>query len=186
VRNNLIHDVSVSSYGGWGLYTDEGSSDIVLESNVVYRCQSAGFHQHYGQDNLVYNNIFALNREAQLRRTRVETHCGFTLTNNIIYFDSGRTFDGNWSGEGFQIDHNIYFNTRCDASHPPLDDSLNFKTWQAEGHDVHSRFFDPRFVAPDEGDFRLHWYSRALRFGFHPPDLRGVGVRKKFVRNLPP
>jgi hypothetical protein len=182
VRNNLIHDVAVFGYGGWGLYTDEGSSDIVLESNVVYRCQSAGFHQHYGQNNLVYNNIFALNHESQLERTRPETHCGFVLTNNIIYFNSGRLFSGDWSGNGFEIDHNIYFDTRAGPSHPPLDGSLKFEDWQALGHDVHSLFIDPLFVAPETGDFRLRPQSPALRFGFHPPDLRGVGVRTKFAR----
>jgi hypothetical protein len=137
---------------------------------VVYRCQSAGFHQHYGESNLVYNNIFALNREAQLQRTRPETHCGFILTNNIIYFNSGRVFAGDWSGNGFRFDHNIYFNTG----------SLDFKDWQAQGQDVHSIFADPQFVAPEKGDFRLRSKSPALRFGFHPPDLREVGPRKKF------
>jgi hypothetical protein len=182
VRNNLIHDVTISGYGGWGLYTDEGSSDIVLESNVVYRCQSAGFHQHYGQNNLVYNNIFALNQDGQLARTRLETHRSFILTNNIIYFDSGHLFAGNWSGNGFEIDHNIYFDTRAGPSHRPLDGSLKFEEWQASGHDVHSLFIDPLFVAPEKGDFRLRHGSPALRFGFHPPDLRKVGVRKKFAR----
>lgn len=175
VRNNLIRDVNVFSYGGWGLYTDEGSSDIVLESNVVYRCQSAGFHQHYGRDNLVYNNIFALNRESQLARTRPETHCGFILTNNIIYFDSGRVFGGNWSGNGFKIEHNIYFNPRHGSSRPPLDESL----------DAQPLFLDPQFVAPEKGDFRLRPTSPALRFGFHPPDLRGVGVRKRLQARRP-
>jgi hypothetical protein len=47
---------------------------------------------------------------------------------------------------------------------------------------VHSLFIDPMFVAPAKGDFRLRPQSPALRFGFHPPDLREVGVRKKFAR----
>jgi hypothetical protein len=182
VRNNLIHDVSVFDYGGWGLYTDEGSSGIVLENNVVYRCQSAGFHQHYGETNLICNNIFALNRDAQLVRTRLESHTSFFFTNNIVYFDSGRLFAGNWSSNGFVIDHNIYFDTRASASHPPLDGSLKFADWQAEGHDRHSLFVDPLFVAPEKGDFRLRRKSPAVQFGFHPPDLRTVGVRPTLAR----
>jgi hypothetical protein len=181
VRNNLIHDVNIFSYGGWGLYTDEGSSGIVLESNVVYRCQSAGFHQHYGETNLFYNNIFALNHDAQLARTRMEPHISFVFTNNIVYFDSGSLFSGNWSSN-FVSDHNVYFDTRIGPSHPPLDGSLKFEDWQAQGHDLHSLFVDPLFVAAQRGDFRLRRGSPALRFGFHPPDLRRVGPRKEYSR----
>ena len=62
LRNNFIHDVSSFSYGGWGIYPDEGSSGLLIEKNIVTRCKSAGFHQHYGQDNVVTNNIFAVQR----------------------------------------------------------------------------------------------------------------------------
>ena len=114
IHDNLIHDVNVFIYGGWGLYTDEGSSGIVLESNIVYHCQSAGFHQHYGESNLLYNNnIFALNRDHQLMRTQAEPHLSFTFTNNLVYFDSGTLLGGNWTGTEFVIDHNMYFDTRA-------------------------------------------------------------------------
>jgi hypothetical protein len=182
LRGNLIHDVADFIYGGWGLYTDEGSSGIVLESNLVYRCQSAGFHQHYGASNVLYNNIFALNRDCQLIRTRAEAHLSFTFTNNIVYFSSGNLFGGNWSGDGIAAEHNIYFDTRVSPSHPPLDGALKFEDWRGRGQDLHSLFCDPLFVAPEKGDFRLKRASPARPFGFHPFDLRDAGPRRKFIR----
>jgi len=179
IRGNLIHDVNVFLYGGWGLYTDEGSSGIVLESNIVYRCQSAGFHQHYGESNVIRNNIFALNHDCQLMRTRAEPHRSFSFSNNIVYFDSGRLLGGDWTGTGFVMDHNIYFDTRAGPAHPPLDGVLKFQDWRWWGWDIHSLFADPLFVAPQRGDFRLKPASPAIPFGFHPLDARRAGPRKR-------
>ena len=39
LRNNLIHDMSSFTYGGWGIYPDEGSTGMLIENNVVYRTQ---------------------------------------------------------------------------------------------------------------------------------------------------
>ncbi|MCX7012868.1 MAG: right-handed parallel beta-helix repeat-containing protein, partial [Candidatus Sumerlaeota bacterium] len=47
VRNNLIHDVDRFSYGGWGIYTDGGSSQMVYENNIVYNCKSSSVNQNY-------------------------------------------------------------------------------------------------------------------------------------------
>ncbi len=114
--------------------------------------------------------------------TRAEAHLSFTFTNNIVYFGSGNLFGGNWSGEGFEMRHNIYFDTRGSPSHPPLDGALKFADWRARGQDIQSLFADPLFVAPSEGDFRLKRASPALAFGFHPFDLREAGPRRKFTR----
>lgn len=159
VRNNVIHDVNIYRYGGWGLYTDEGSSGITLESNLVYRCQSAGFHQHYGETNILRHNIFALNREAQLARTRPESHLGFTFTSNIVYASGGALFSGNWGGHGYFFDKNIYYDTR------PGGENV-FRAWQKAGHDLHSIFSDPLFADPQRGNFRLRRGSPARRLGF--------------------
>ena len=181
LRNNLIHDVNSFSYGGWGLYPDEGSSHIVLENNVVYRCKSAGFHQHYGRENVVRNNIFAFGAEHQLMRTREEEHLSFILTNNIVYFDSGTLLGSNWKNNHFTIDYNLYFDARPGAAtQPPAFAGATFEDRRKRGHDVHSLVADPLFLAPREFDFRLKGSSPALKLGFKPIELSEVGVRRKF------
>jgi parallel beta-helix repeat protein len=183
LRNNLIHDVNAFTYGGWGLYTDEGSTDILLENNVVYRCKSAGFHQHYGRENVLRNNIFALNRENQLMRTRPEPHTSFIFTNNIVYFDSGNLLGSNWSNDHYLIDYNDYYDTR--AGNDPAKMKFageSFAQWRARGHDQHSIVADPMFVAPEKSDFRLKPESPALKMGFKPIDLSTVGVRAPDAR----
>jgi parallel beta-helix repeat protein len=172
VRQNLIHDVNIFSYGGWGLYTDEGSSGIILESNIVYHCQSAGFHQHYGRGNIVRNNIFAFNEQFGLQRTRVENHLSLSLSNNIVLLDSGHLLGGPW-GDDLVMDDNLYFDTR--GSQSPLVTDL--KTWQERGHDTHSIMADPRFRDAAHFDFRLRAGSPARRVGYQPFDLRGAGPR---------
>ena len=180
IRNNLVHDVNAFTYGGWGLYTDEGSSDILLENNVVYRCKSAGFHQHYGRDNIVRNNIFALSRESQLMRSLEEAHRSFFFTNNIVYFDSGNLLGSAWSNDHYDMDGNVYWDTRLAGTEvPKLFAGATLTEWRQRGHDLHSVIADPLFVDPKNLDFRLKKESPALKLGFKPIDLSSVGVRPK-------
>jgi hypothetical protein len=174
IRYNLIHDISSFTYGGWGIYPDEGSSEMLIENNVVYRCKSAGFHQHYGRENIVRNNVFALNRENQLMRTRAEPHISFTFEHNIVYFDQGRLLGSNWSGDQFKMSGNLYWDTRSTA---PRFAGHTFEEWQAMGHDEGSKIADPLFVNAANFDFRLRPDSPALALGVRQIDLSGVGPR---------
>jgi hypothetical protein len=178
VRNNLIHDVNSFTYGGWGLYPDEGSSEIIWENNVVYRTKSAGFHQHYGRENIVRNNIFAFGKEYQLMRSREEEHTSFIFTNNIVYFDSGSLLGSYWKNDHFRINRNLYFDARPGATVDGIkfvDASL--EQWHARGHDTNSVVADPKFRDPQRYDFTLAPDSPALTLGFKPIDLSNVGVR---------
>lgn len=165
LRYNLIHDVVSYSYGGWGIYFDEGSTGIVAENNIVYRCKTAGFHQHYGKENIVRNNVFAFGTEGQLQRSRVEEHISFSFEGNIVYWKEGNLLQSNWTGTNFRMDKNLYWNTSGLVQFP--DD------WKTRGMDVHSIVADPLFINPEKGDFTLKPGSPALKLGFKP--IKGAG-----------
>ena len=152
VSNNVIHHIYSFDYGGWGLYTDEGSTEILMENNLVYACKNSGFHQHYGKENTIRNNIFAANIKGQLQATRVEEHLSFNFTNNIIWFNTGSLLSTRWSQIKINSDRNCYWDVR---SKDVRFDKLSFKEWQASGKDRNSVIANPEFVNPEGFDFRI-------------------------------
>ncbi len=179
VANNLIHDVSSYTYGGWGLYPDEGSTGILFENNIVYRTKSAGFHQHYGKENRVQNNIFAFGKEHQLMRTREESHLSFFFERNVVYFDSGELLGSNWSNDQFKMDYNLYFDARLKSNQEQMHfGNRTWKQWRQSGHDQHSVLADPKFKSVQNLDFDLAPDSPALALGFQPIDVKKIGPQK--------
>ncbi|WP_295201090.1 right-handed parallel beta-helix repeat-containing protein [uncultured Chryseobacterium sp.] len=109
IENNVIHNVLANSYGGWGIYLDEGSSNIAVKNNLVYNCSGAGFHQHYGRENTVENNIFAFNKELELQASRIENHLSLTFMNNIVVHHTKLFFNEAWSELNKNASDNTYF-----------------------------------------------------------------------------
>ncbi len=182
IRNNVFREVESYGYGGWGLYTDEGSSGIVLENNVATRCKSAGFHQHYGRDNVVRFNLFAFNREHQLMRTREEPHRSFWFTNNIVVWDSGELLGSNWRGttDLFLLDRNLYFDTRLGTNVGAYRFAgQTWDEWQARGQDVNSAVDQPQWLDPRQPERGFQPGSSAGQVGFRPERLVPLGPRPK-------
>ena len=183
IRNNVFHDITAVGYGGWGIYFDEGSSEIVAENNLVYRTTHGGFHQHYGKENVVRNNVFAFGRDQQIQRTRKEPHRSFTFERNVVYWREGKLLAGNWDDFNFTLDGNVY----CQANGGEIRfGNFSLEDWRAKGIDKNSVIADPLFVNPEKNDFRLKPESPALKQGFVSFDVSRVGPRKEVMSHFFP
>lgn len=178
INNNVIFDVRAynrSGRGGWGLYNDEGSSNITLENNLVYDTHTGSYHQHYGEKNLIQNNIFAYSLDGQLQHSRVEDRLAFTFRRNAVIWDQGPLFTGAPNGwqKNVVLDHNLYWNT---AKQPFTFAGQSLAERQASGLDIGSLVADPGFVNAKKGDFALKPGSPLAKIGFVPFDYSKAGV----------
>jgi hypothetical protein len=194
VRGNIFHDIYSYSYGGWGMYTDEGSSGILFENNLVYNTKTGGFHQHYGRENILRNNILVDGLEQQLQLTRVENHLSFTFEHNIIYWTNGSpALAGPWFDNRQLTRSNCYWNTTgspvtfagkslSDWQNTPVNPPVvtngvtDVPDWAVKGREQGSLVADPHFVNAAGHDFRLRRDSPALLLGFKPFAYSQAGV----------
>ena len=177
VHDNVIHDVKSYSYGGWGLYCDEGSEGIVEERNLVWNTTDGGFHQHYGAGCIIRNNIFAYNKmlgAVRMYRDVVQNiPCTLNFVNNIVYVNEGplagegvRCVGGVWA-------NNLWYDAR--GKDKALFDKLNWDAWVASGKETGGAYGDPLFADPQHFDFTLKPNSPALKLGFKPFDSSRAG-----------
>lgn len=173
VSHNVVHDIHAHSYGGWGLYTDEGSSYIKMENNLVYKTKTGGFHQHYGRENVIRNNIFAYADMYQVQATRVEDHLSFTFKNNIVVGDEEVLLAGPWKQLKVDMDHNCYwYKDGKDFDFVGLD----FEGWKQEtGHDLQSIIANPGDIDVNDSHFQIH-SDIAKQINFNVFDTDKVGV----------
>lgn len=172
LRENHIHHVITHRYAGWGVYHDEGTAFMTSERNVVHHTFSGGFHQHYGKENVLRNNVFADGLEGQVIRSRAEDHRSFRFEGNIVAYRTGRLLGSKWGDDRFFLERNVYWR---EDGEPPDFDGLELDEWRAEkGMDLESIIADPLFVNPPL-DYRLREDSPARALGIESIDLSADG-----------
>ncbi len=186
---NVIHDVAADpnegGYGGWGIYPDEGSSGFTIENNLVYNCLSNAFHQHYGKENTVRNNIFALSGEAEVRVSRKEEHTSIILTGNIILSNNNPIYSKLEKGQIID-DKNLYYDLKNKdivfAFSEKLIERKGRVQLSAMGLLNNGVFENPLFKNPLKGDFTLAENSPAItEIGFTPWDYSKAGTITLFA-----
>ncbi len=183
VNGNHIHHISCYGYGGWGIYPDEGASEIIFEENLVHHTRHAAYSCHYGRDLVVRNNIFAYSKEPHvLPANRHEGHRAGIFERNIIVFREGRMNGAGYAASGWprkicQFRDNLIW-PHADA----LDLGEPLEALQEKGQFLNTRVADPLFLDPDGGDFSLRADSPALALGFKPVAAAQAGPRQAACR----
>ena len=185
IRRNHFHDVW--SYGqpplGWGIYLDATTSGYTVEGNLVYNTTSGGLMLgNGGHENVVHNNVFALNA----------THALWpywhnkpnTFRRNILYLTQGDLFQPSTESSLQQRlaskepldnwDQNLYWDTRGPEAIRFY--RMTWAQWLALGIDAHGLVTDPQFADVADYDFRLKESSRARELGINPVDVSMAGL----------
>ncbi len=180
LRNNLIHDVQAVLYGGNGMYNDSRCEGVLMENNIVYRCNDSTYHLNHGTYNVLRNNILAFAGRAEVTTSnREDPPPTITVERNIIYTALPRmhAYEMMWTAKNYAFDYNLYYRAGGEPFDWPGD--RTFEQWQEwTGQDKHSIVADPLFLDPENGDFRLKPGSPAEKIGFQPIDVSQIGRRK--------
>lgn len=187
VVGNHIHDVTSASYGGWGIYADEGSSHITISSNWVHDTQGSPLNIHFARELVLRDNVFAGSaQEGLIGIGRVEGHVAANLFHNLLLGPAPRFISGGYRGdlrEAFRSDANLIWfadGKIPPSSHPSwrrdVPRSIPWTAWLLAGHDRNSLLADPRARVTADS-FSLPKNSPALALGFRPHDWTNCGPR---------
>ena len=216
IKNNVISDVvtgdNATTYGGWGIYTDEGSQGWTISNNICYDCGSQGFHQHYGYHNTVSNNIFAFNEDGQVRSSARWVSCAnagnaadesgenknyaaqttdgdqFYLYNDILVGDNQNMYH-NYQDNYFTDNNCIYWDYTLEAevvsqgSKSTKSSIVNSGNTNNYGNGV---FENPLFIDAENRNFNFSAMTTANKISFTAIDVSNVGsttYKSKYLVN---
>jgi len=182
VHGNVVKNVFSYATYMWGIYLDNGASNIIVSNNVVYNTGWAALFQHQGVNNTIINNVFARASLIQPAHdddpfpdgdVRIQNPEGLTswiYTRNIVH----DTFRG-INHTAVNLNPNVIAPFYNNLYYNPYDTQLlfgpqktSFAQWQSTGQDNGSVIADPLFVGDvNQCDFfAVKFDSPAAKIGF--------------------
>jgi parallel beta-helix repeat protein len=182
IYGNVVKNVFSYSMLMWGIYLDDGASNMIVSNNVVYNTGWGSMFQHYGANNTIINNVFARASlipppqpgdpfpDGDVRIQEAENHTSWTYTRNIVY----DTFQGT-NHSAFRSGPNVISSFSNNVYYNPYNTSLlfgskqtSFVEWQKTGQDNGSIIADPLFTGDvSQCDFfTVQANSPAAKLGF--------------------
>jgi hypothetical protein len=173
IRNNRF-----SHPGGhsWGIDLDDGSSNYSVYNNL---CLNMGikFREGYfrrAENNIIINGFFGFHVWLP--------GCDDVVRNNIVVdADPYRLIRAN-PQYAKEFNHNLFWNSGSNMVFG--DEKLSFAQWQAAGLDTDSLVADPKFIAPEKGNYHVADDSPALQLGFKNFPMNQFGVTKPEFQHM--
>ena len=179
IRGNRVHDIKMFIYGVWGIYLDEGSSDILVERNICYDLFEQPFHQHYGSNNYLRHNVFAFGDGGAIKVTRKEDHLSLILECNIIVSKGTSLYCNElddlhiaecsnliWDYCGAPLSGDMVFDAITRSHSFPEGNRRDETAVRAAGLYRRAVISDPLFSDVEARDFSLRHDSPAIPLGF--------------------
>jgi hypothetical protein len=140
--NRITRITSYRRSGGstaFGIYLDEGSSDVLVEGNLVMDTTGGGLTLNYGRNDVVRHNIFTGGLLAQAKRSRRGPDAGLVFEGNVLIGRGPELYQGEWNDADVRTGRNIL---RANAGSFRWR-GLSLEQLQAAGREVGSEAADP-------------------------------------------
>ena len=93
--------------GAWGVYNDEGSSDMTIEGNVVIDAEAGAYNLSFGRDLTVTGNFFLMGAGPEINWSFPKQSGNWRAENNVLIPKGARALTENVTSPLLQVQGNL-------------------------------------------------------------------------------
>ncbi len=195
LHNNRLHHSDIHFSFGFGVYLDDAANWMAVTNNIVDHLQASGEGTLWfpvfskGLYNVFENNIVAENKARRAafgsQEMAGEPNRQLSIRRNVFSNNAEATHGFiSWTDDRYAVcDENLYYENSgkyAIDNHPDVADFDLWREYQNRRFDSRSVVSNPRFVDPENGDFRFEPTSPAYALGITDIDHYAIGLTEQF------